>query len=204
MPPNPFVVFFNRTNEVLKLTPPVAFDIAGSSFNPTAVTKEALLIILDDRHDSIPILKHINSDKNSPLRIIWHNETNEKKKGLVLYGKPRKVTGFSHKPENTIYQSLLAILQGKGDVQGFVKQWKNEADLAEFDELAAVIQLLSLLDSNAMEQIKLTDRKNALLTCCPDVLNKSVAKLCDEGQYLKAVQEIEAHVSTMFNKKPVV
>lgn len=201
MPTNPLVAFFRKSNEELKLVPPVAFDIAGVPFDPTKVAQEALLIILDDHYDNIPALKHTNLDANSPLRIIWHNETDEKKKGLgKTYGKPTKVTGFSHRFENSIYQSLLAILQNKGDIQGFVKQWKSEADLAEFDELAAVIQLLSLLDSNAREKIELTDRCNALLKRCPNVLKVSVAYLCKKQQYLKAVQAIEAHVSMMLSK----
>ncbi|MEQ1779413.1 MAG: hypothetical protein ABL863_12800 [Nitrosomonas sp.] len=201
MPTNPLLAFFKKSNEELKLTPPVAFGITGDSFDPTTVTNDALLIILDDRHDEIPILKHSNCDKNSPLRIIWHNETDEKKNGLVLYGKPTKVTGFSHVPSNTIYKSLLAILQKNGNVQGFVNQWQNVADLAVFDELAAVIQLLPLLEKDTKEEIYTLQRYEVLRECCPSDLNKSVETLCKDRQYLKAVQAIEAHVSTMLNNK---
>lgn len=203
MPTNPLVVFFNQTNEQLNSIPPVAFDIEGQSFDPIAEKKEALLIILDDHVDQIPQLIHTNCDKTSPLRVIWHNETDKKKKGLESYGngEPTRVTGFSHQPgTDLIYDALLAILLGQGDVKTFVKKWQNTADLAVFDKLAAVIQLLSLVEPNTEEEIKAKQFYNALRKRCPDELKNSITISLDTNHYLKAVQAIEAHVGAMSNE----
>lgn len=185
---NPIIVFFRKSESRAAL--PIAFSPSGEKFDPKQAKTAASLIVLDDESDAVPSLTHTNLDRDAPLGVIWHNETDVKRDALSKYGKPTRLTGFSHIPGVSIYDSIKRILANNGNVVEFVEHWKKAAGQFEVNELAAWIAYMALVPKDERDAAAYPSYE-AIMARCEEVLRQSIDGFVNNDHYLEAIQALE-------------
>lgn len=188
MAENPVIVFFSQSKTTQLL--PIAFPLVGESFNPCEKKSEASLIVLNDDASVATLLVHSNRDRQAPLGVIWHNETNEKKESLEGYEQLIRLAGFSHVPGNQIFDSVKTILESNGDVKGFVEDWRRVIVQSELDELAALITYMALLREGERSEEGAYARYEAILGRYASHQDCIRNHICNKA-FLEAVHEVE-------------